>query len=611
MDISNINNNNNDLWKGLQDAIETLDSLKGTDVGTVLGADGTNLTVTFTGTDGVARTIQLELPELEEGATAPDPEVVEALLDKIDEMAAELEAQAAPSVDQLEKMVQATGANAQSTGFRKALFDVYSLMCLMVDLATAQREVARNLRQQELIGQVASIQAKAAAARTTALVGMVTSVAMTVVQLGASAIAAKISHSASKAANQGETLGLKSARTDLKILNDAVKNPKTFPQVVDKYAAAAGPEGVQTVEASFNEVVGEKAGALETAQRQLKWAEADAAQAKSFLNEAQGKLETANGKVATCEQQVAADQQAVDALGGKELATAKEGLAGAQRDLAKLDHKVARQGFETPEDSAQRAYLRNEIKTYEAKVAELEPRVGPAAAKLAESQKALEGAKAEQTAAQNRVTQLEGYSGKVEEAQQQVAKAKEEYGQALDKFMGRADAELTGAQSELRRLKALDPKPEQEIKTQEETVKKLSAQHDYAKALVTGKKLGAGLSIDGDLQKATERVENLENKLPNDADFKALMAKSDKWRSISSVAAQMTNLVNAISGFASACEQTAVAEKESEAARREAYRQESTELQESAQKLLDSVLQTLRELVQMESGSLDRIIGNI
>lgn len=128
---------------------------------------------------------------------------------------------------------------------------------------------------------------------------------------------------------------------------------------------------------------------------------------------------------------------------------------------------------------------------------------------------------------------------------------------------------------------------------------------------MTGKKLEAGLSIDGDLKTAAERVENLENKLPNDADFKALMAKSDKWKSISSVAAQMTNLVNAISGFASACEQTAVAEKESEAARREAYRQESTELQESAQKLLDSVLQTLRELVQMESGSLDRIIGNI
>ena len=608
MDINNINNTQN-IWAGLQDAIKGLESLQGKPVETVLGADATNLTVTFTGADGVARTIQLELPELEEGATAPDPEVVEALLDKIDEMAADLEAQAAPTLDKLEKMVKSSGANAQSTGFRKALFDVYSLMCLMVDLATAQREVARNLRQQELIGQVASIQAKATAARKTALVGMVTSIALTVCQLVTSAIAAKVSHNASMAAGKGETLGLKSARTDLKILNGAANEPKTFPQVVNKYAAAAGTEGVQAVDGRFDTVVGEKAVAFETAQRELKMAEGDAALAKSALPEAQGKLEAANGKVTQCEQQVAAAQEAVNALGSnKELSTAKQGLAGAQKDLAKLEQKIARQGFAAPEDLEQRQYLTNEIKSFEGKIAEIE---GPAVAKLAESQKALEGAKAEQTAAQNRVKQLEGYSGKVEEAQQKFAKAKEEYGQALDNFVAREDANLTAAQSKLRELKAEDPKPEKAIEDQEKVVKTASAQHDYAKALATGKKLDAGLSIEADLKKATEHVESLENKLPNDADYKALMAKSDKWKSISSVAAQMTNLVNAISGFASACEQTAVAEKESEAARREAYRQESTELQESAQKLLDSVLQTLRELVQMESGSLDRIIGNI
>ena len=569
MDISNINNNNGNIWKGLQDAIETLGSLKGAeDVGTVFGADGTNLSVTFTGTDGVARTIQLDLPELEEGATAPDPEVIGALIDKIDEMFADLEAQAAPSVEKLEEMVKATGANAQSTGFRKALFDVYSLMCLMVDLATAQREVARNLRQQELIGQVASIKAKAEAQRTAALIGMLVSVGLTIGQIVCSSVAAKLAGKASDAATKtGDAMGLNAAKTDLKILNEAV-DTKAASLNAAKYGKIAGPDIKKQVDAGLASAL-DKVAVPETTQAEVKTA--------------QVKVETATAKIATCEKQLTMDQATLD---GK-----KVQLSSLKNELEALDQKVANGGKLSEKEVARRAELNQSIPTMESEISTAEGKLN-----------ALQEAKGD----------LVNAKAKLEELKTRAAgELKTETGKALDSVMQKADSEYTKAQSDLKALKSAEKPDKAAIAKQEKVVKEAGKARDYTRALVTHKKLELGISLGNDLKVANAKVQNLENVIKDDSEFKAHMAKSAQWMMLSQMASQMQGLISSMSNFFSSLEQEVVAEKESEVSRRQSYQQESTELQESAQKLLDSVLQTLRELVQMESGSLDRIIGNI
>ena len=570
MDINNVSNGNSSIWKGLQDAIESLESLKGTDVGTVLGPDGKNLTVTFTGTDGVARTIQLDLPEIEDGTVEVDPEVVNALLEEVEAALGELEDSASTKLEDLEDMVEAFGANAQSTGFRKALFDVYALMCLMVDLATQQREVARNLRQQELIGQVASIQAKAAAARTAALVGMLTTVGMAIAQLAITFGAAKIANRASKAAGQGETMGLGAAKADLKIVNGAAKDPKISAQNVVKYGEAAGAKLMSKVDKAVSNAVGKVSDVGKELQTKFETAKT--------------KFEVAADKVTSCKGQV--EKATVD-LSGK-----KDQLQAVKNQIAELDQK---QPPLSPEDQSMRANLQEQA-------GKLEVEVNSAQEKLDRCTNELQDAEGKLKIAD---TEFRGAEAEVAQA------SKEAYGKALDDFMTEKDAEYTDAVSSLRDLRKENPPNKAAIKEQEGKVAELRKERDYAKALVTDKKVRAGLPLTEDIQKASAKVEGLENTLKDDPEFKRLMAKSALYQQISMMASQMGSLVTAVSGFFSAWEQQSVAEKESEAARREAYRQESTELQESAQKLLDSVLQTLREFINMESSSLDSIINKI
>ncbi len=240
--------NTNVNWNALVNETMKGSSLEGvTETSTVLGTDG-NLTVTLQTASGATQTVTITPPELDAATCTLTEAGLEDLRAKLDG--------AFDALKQAVAQTAASGAEAANSS-NKMLFDIYSLMQLMLEIAQKERAAARTERQADLSRAVSAIQNQAeqqrSAARTGLIMSCVFSAASICAQAGAAFASSAAQASATKmAAASGidqtqQNLSLLSAKdsTETKANLVKIENGMTADQKTAAMANFADAEAAQ------------------------------------------------------------------------------------------------------------------------------------------------------------------------------------------------------------------------------------------------------------------------------------------------------------------------------------------------------------------------------
>ena len=152
------------------------------------GADGVEKTsVTFTTTvDGVETPVTIAIPDDLELPATVDQSAIDSLCAKLagDNGLDLSEEQIEQLHESLSAMLQETMGASGSSASKSVMFDLYKLMALLVEVAQKQRDAAREMRQAENEAVQKSILDQAAAQRQAAVTGMIAGAICCAVQIG-------------------------------------------------------------------------------------------------------------------------------------------------------------------------------------------------------------------------------------------------------------------------------------------------------------------------------------------------------------------------------------------------------------------------------------------
>ena len=209
----------------------------------VQGADG-NLTVTFTGANGLSQTVTIAPPALDEATGTLTEEGLADLRAKLDGAFDALKAA-------LERATTLSASDtAPATDAQKMLFDIYALMQLMLEIAQKERESARTQRQADLSREVAGIRCQAEQQRTAARNGLIMSCVFSAASICAQAGTFFASSAAqASAAKMANASGVDQAQQNLSLLS--AKNGAETGANLTKAGKSMTPEQLQAAKANF------------------------------------------------------------------------------------------------------------------------------------------------------------------------------------------------------------------------------------------------------------------------------------------------------------------------------------------------------------------------
>ena len=378
MSIQGVNGNMSGVsWEQL---LSSLGDVKKTD-----GVDGKQTFTITNNVDGEVRTVTVSVPDDLEIPQEVDQGTLNGLVDKLaatglgftDEQIAQMK-------DAIADMyAQFAGATSEVAAKSKghALFDLYALMALMIEVAQSQRDAAREMRTAENIGVQISIQNQADEQRAAARVGMIvgitcgiasaaasigTMIAQSVTASTQSKIMAQSGADASKMhANMMQNVdSVDHAQIQLQKTMDSVGDA-VATDVIGKFESRVNDAQVGNLRNNLNEAtarvetaqtqLAEKQTALETAQTQLaeKQAAADQAQAAYDNNPNKAALEAAHAKQQYIREEMSAGRQPsaqrlaeYDAtIGNADLESAR--ASSSALNLAKQELAAAQQNVQT------------------------------------------------------------------------------------------------------------------------------------------------------------------------------------------------------------------------------------------------------------------------
>ena len=297
--------------------------------------------------DGETRTVTVSVPDDLEIPEEVDQATLNGLVDKLaatglgftDEQIAQMKDAIADMYKALENATSEVAAKSKG----HALFDLYALMALLIEVAQSQRDAAREMRTSENIVVQNSIQNQADEQRQAARLGMIIGISCGVASMAVS-IGTMIGQSFA-ASSQSKIMaqsGAESAQLHTNMLQNA-DNPAHAQQQLQSTIAKVG-DGVATevvgkFESRVNDTqVGNLRGNLNEAALRL-----DAA--KEALPARQAELETAQAQLA--EKQAAVDQAqaeydanpnkaALEAAHAKQQYIREEMSAGRQPSQARI-----------------------------------------------------------------------------------------------------------------------------------------------------------------------------------------------------------------------------------------------------------------------------------
>lgn len=550
--------NPNANWNSLVgEAMQGTALARAGDAKAVQGADG-NLTVTFTGANGLSQTVTIAPPALDEATGT----LTEAGL-------ADLRAKLDGAFDALKAALGrattlAASDTAPATDAQKMLFDIYALMQLMLEIAQKERESARTQRQADLSREVADIRCQAEQQRTAARTGLIMSCVFSAASICAQAGTFFASSAAqASAAKMAKASGVDQAQQNLSLLS--AKNGAETGANLTKAGKSMTPEQLQAAKANFAKSETAKA-TLDNAVEQREAHIEASARSKAITAELDGKIAPKQAEVdrltvevETLESDIAQAGEARAAVGGKgesaldaELAEKKTALTKAQGELDGL---------------------------------------------RAQREDALEAAGAS--------------DAKLQALNEKVKTANDAYVDALNLDQSQLEAKLGAKRLELTQLERNPAANKAEIKAAKAEIADLEQQRTWGRAYVTDQKMKGGYtdSLAADIEAAEQSFGKATKMLEHDAAYKAAEARAHGWQTAGDLLRQTGQLLDSVTQSVTGMQQAAATEYEAAAKTAEDARAESDDLATSAQQLVQSVLDLLQAILAAENQSINQIVA--
>lgn len=524
---------------------------------TVQGADG-NLTVTFTGANGLSQTVTIAPPALDEATGTLTEEGLADLRAKLDGAFDALKAALGRAT------TLSASDTAPATDAQKMLFDIYALMQLMLEIAQKERESARTQRQADLSREVADIRCQAEQQRTAARNGLIMSCVFSAASICAQAGTFFASSAAqASAAKMTKASGVDQAQQNLSLLS--AKNGAETGANLTKAGKSMTPEQLQAAKANFAKSETAKA-TLDSAVEQREAHIEASARGKAITAELDGKIapkqaevDRLTAEVETLESDIAQAGEARAAVGGKgesaldaELAEKKTALTKAQGELDGL---------------------------------------------RAQREDALEAAGAS--------------DAKLQALNEKVKTANDAYVDALNLDQSQLEAKLGAKRLELTQLERDPAANKAEIKAAKAEIADLEQQRTWGRAYVTDQKMKGGYtdSLAADIEAAEQSFGKATKMLEHDAAYKAAEARAHGWQTAGDLLRQTGQLLEGITQSVTGMQQAAATEYEAAAKTAEDARAESDDLAASAQQLVQSVLDLLQAILAAENQSITQIVA--
>lgn len=550
--------NPNANWNSLVgEAMQGTALARAGDAKAVQGADG-NLTVTFTGANGLSQTVTIAPPALDEATGTLTEEGLADLRAKLDGAFDALKA----------ALGRATTLSASdttpATDAQKMLFDIYALMQLMLEIAQKERESARTQRQADLSREVADIRCQAEQQRTAARNGLIMSCVFSAASICAQAGTFFASSAAqASAAKMTKASGVDQAQQNLSLLS--AKNGAETGANLTKAGKSMTPEQLQAAKANFAKSETAKA-TLDSAVEQREAHIEASARGKAITAELDGKIapkqaevDRLTAEVETLESDIAQAGEARAAVGGKgesaldaELAEKKTALTKAQGELDGL---------------------------------------------RAQREDALEAAGAS--------------DAKLQALNEKVKTANDAYVDALNLDQSQLEAKLGAKRLELTQLERNPAANKAEIKAAKAEIADLEQQRTWGRAYVTDQKMKGGYtdSLAADIEAAEQSFGKATKMLEHDAAYKAAEARAHGWQTAGDLLRQTGQLLDSVTQSVTGMQQAAATEYEAAAKTAEDARAESDDLATSAQQLVQSVLDLLQAILAAENQSINQIVA--
>ena len=550
--------NPNANWNSLVgEAMQGTALARAGDAQAVQGADG-NLTVTFTGANGLSQTVTIAPPALDEATGTLTEEGLADLRAKLDGAFDALKAALGRAT------TLSASDTAPATDAQKMLFDIYALMQLMLEIAQKERESARTQRQADLSREVADIRCQAEQQRTAARNGLIMSCVFSAASICAQAGTFFASSAAqASAAKMTKASGVDQAQQNLSLLS--AKNGAETGANLAKAGKSMTPEQLQAAKANFAKSETAKA-TLDSAVEQREAHIEASARGKAITAELDGKIapkqaevDRLTAEVETLESDIAQAGEARAAVGGKgesaldaELAEKKAALTKAQGELDGL---------------------------------------------RAQREDALEAAGAS--------------DAKLQALNEKVKTANDAYADALNLDQSQLEAKLGAKRLELTQLERNPAANKAEIKAAKAEIADLEQQRTWGRAYVTDQKMKGGYtdSLAADIEAAEQSFGKATKMLEHDAAYKAAEARAHGWQTAGDLLRQTGQLLEGITQSVTGMQQAAATEYEAAAKTAEDARAESDDLATSAQQLVQSVLDLLQAILAAENQSINQIVA--
>ena len=479
----------------------------------VQGADG-NLTVTFTGANGLSQTVTIAPPALDEATGTLTEEGLADLRAKLDGAFDALKAALARAT------ALSASDTAPATDAQKMLFDIYALMQLMLEIAQKERESARTQRQADLSREVADIRCQAEQQRTAARNGLIMSCVFSAASICAQAGTFFASSAAqASAAKMTKASGVDQAQQNLSLLS--AKNGAETGANLAKAGKSMTPEQLQAAKANFAKSETAKA-TLDNAVEQREAHIEASARGKAITAELDGKIAPKQAEVdrltvevETLESDIAQAGEARAAVGGKgesaldaELAEKKTALTKAQGELDGL---------------------------------------------RAQREDALEAAGAS--------------DAKLQALNEKVKTANDAYVDALNLDQSQLEAKLGAKRLELTQLERNPAANKAEIKAAKAEIADLEQQRTWGRAYVTDQKMKGGYtdSLAADIEAAEQSFGKATKMLEHDAAYKAAEARAHGWQTAGDLLRQTGQLLDSVTQSVTGMQQAAATEYEAAA----------------------------------------------
>lgn len=550
--------NPNANWNSLVgEAMQGTALARAGDAKAVQGADG-NLTVTFTGANGLSQTVTIAPPALDEATGTLTEEGLADLRAKLDGAFDALKAALGRAT------TLSASDTAPATDAQKMLFDIYALMQLMLEIAQKERESARTQRQADLSREVADIRCQAEQQRTAARNGLIMSCVFSAASICAQAGTFFASSAAqASAAKMTKASGVDQAQQNLSLLS--AKNGAETGANLTKAGKSMTPEQLQAAKANFAKSETAKA-TLDSAVEQREAHIEASARGKAITAELDGKIAPKQAEVdrltvevETLESDIAQAGEARAAVGGKgesaldaELAEKKTALTKAQGELDGL---------------------------------------------RAQREDALEAAGAS--------------DAKLQALNEKVKTANDAYADALNLDQSQLEAKLGAKRLELTQLERNPAANKAEIKAAKAEIADLEQQRTWGRAYVTDQKMKGGYtdSLAADIEAAEQSFGKATKMLEHDAAYKAAEARAHGWQTAGDLLRQTGQLLDSVTQSVTGMQQAAATEYEAAAKTAEDARAESDDLATSAQQLVQSVLDLLQAILAAENQSINQIVA--